>query len=97
MSTAKIIDALSFSDGQLKMDESILRLKKLDNLLGVKRKNIFGTTSLSEFKEKIDQMTNTDLIKLCNGCGRLPTGSRHQIKDILIREFKLCTAGVLSS
>ena len=32
----------------------------------------------------------------CNGCGRLPTGSRQQIKDILIKEFKLCTSGILS-
>lgn len=100
MANNELLDSLTLSDGKTHtpsdMDESIMKIKEMENILGIKRKNIFGTTSLSEFKAKIAEMTNTDLIKLCNGCGRLPTGSRQQIKDILIKEFKLCTSGVLS-
>jgi hypothetical protein len=101
MANNELLDSLTLSDGKTKnspeMEESIMKIKEMENLLGIKRKNIFGTTSLSEFKAKMAEMTNTDLVKLCNGCGRLPTGSRQQIKDILIKEFQLCTSGVLSS
>ena len=90
-----ILDKLSLADG--KTDESKINdLRSLEKILDIKKTNPFGTTDLATFKEMLSEMTTTDMKKIFDKIGLFPSGSRMELKERLLREFKTTTQGVLS-
>lgn len=90
------LDNLTFTDGKINKDEDIEKLKNLEEILGVKKMNPFGTTNMDVFLERLNEMTNIDLQHMCERVGIFASGSRMQIKEKLIREFKSFNKGSLS-
>lgn len=93
------LDGLILADGktvQPTEDADIKKVRELEEILGVKKVNPFGTYNLEIFKEKLSDMTNLDLQNLCERIGIFASGSRMQIKEKLLREFKSVARGTIS-
>jgi hypothetical protein len=90
------LDNLTLADGKINKDSDIEKLKNLEEILGVKKMNPFGTTNMDIFLERLSEMTNIDLQNMCERVGIFASGSRMQIKEKLIREFKSFNKGSLS-
>jgi hypothetical protein len=93
------LDDLILADGKVTEpveDADIKKVKELEEILGVKKVNPFGTYNLEVFKEKLSDMTNLDLQNLCEKVGIFASGSRMQIKEKLLREFKSVARGTIS-
>jgi hypothetical protein len=93
------LDNLILADGKVTEpleDPDIKKVKELEEILGVKKVNPFGTYNLEVFKEKLSDMTNLDLQNLCERVGIFASGSRMQIKEKLLREFKSVARGTIS-
>jgi hypothetical protein len=93
------LDNLILADGKVTEpleDPDIKKVKELEEILGVKKVNPFGTYNLEIFKEKLSDMTNLDLQNLCERVGIFASGSRMQIKEKLLREFKSVARGTIS-
>jgi hypothetical protein len=58
--------------------------------------NPFGTTNIEVFKERLSEMTNVDLQHLCERVGIFASGSRQELKQKLLREFKSTNKGSIS-
>lgn len=99
-STKSKLDDLTLADGKIQpsqnVDPDIEKVKQLEEILGIKKMNPFGTSNLDIFKEKLSDMTNIDLQNLCERVGIFASGSRQQIKEKLVREFKSVNKGSLS-
>jgi hypothetical protein len=94
-----VLDDLILADGKVTEpveDPDIKKIKELEEILGVKKVNPFGTYNLEVFKEKLSDMTNLDLQNLCERVGIFASGSRMQIKEKLLREFKSVARGTIS-
>jgi len=94
------LDDLNLIDGKVtpppSEDNDIKKVKELEEILGIKRVNPFGTYNLEIFKEKLSEMTNVDLQHLCERIGIFASGSRQELKDKLLREFKSVSRGTIS-
>jgi hypothetical protein len=93
------LDDLILADGKVTEpleDPDIKKVKELEEILGVKKVNPFGTYNLEVFKEKLSDMANLDLQNLCERVGIFASGSRMQIKEKLLREFKSVARGTIS-
>jgi hypothetical protein len=93
------LDDLILTDGKVTEpveDPDIKKVRELEEILGVKKVNPFGTYNLEVFKEKLSDMTNLDLQNLCERVGIFASGSRMQIKEKLLREFKSVARGTIS-
>ena len=93
------LDDLILADGKVTEpleDPDIKKVKELEEILGVKKVNPFGTYNLEVFKEKLSDMTNLDLQNVCERVGIFASGSRMQIKEKLLREFKSVARGTIS-
>jgi len=93
------LDDLILADGKVTEpieDPDIKKVRELEEILGVKKVNPFGTYNLEVFKEKLSDMTNLDLQNLCERVGIFASGSRMQIKEKLLREFKSVARGTIS-
>lgn len=90
------LDNLNFADGKVHEDPDIARVKEIEKALGVEKANPFGTTNLEIFKESLKEMTNVDLQHMCEKVGIFASGSRQDIKDKLLREFKSTNKGTIS-
>lgn len=93
------LDDLILADGKVTEpveDADIKKVKELEEILGVKKVNPFGTYNLEVFKERLSDMTNLDLQNLCEKVGIFASGSRMQIKEKLLREFKSVARGTIS-
>jgi hypothetical protein len=93
------LDDLILADGKITVpfeDSDIKKIRELEEILGVKKVNPFGTYNLEIFKEKLSDMTNLDLQNLCEKVGVFASGSRMQIKEKLLREFKSVARGTIS-
>jgi hypothetical protein len=93
------LDDLILADGKVTEpaeDLDIKKIRELEEILGVKKVNPFGTYNLEVFKEKLSDMTNLDLQNLCERVGIFASGSRMQIKEKLLREFKSVARGTIS-
>lgn len=90
------LENLTLADGKINKDSDIEKLKNLEEILGVRKMNPFGTTNMDIFLERLNEMTNIDLQHLCERVGIFASGSRMQIKEKLIREFKSFNKGSLS-
>jgi hypothetical protein len=93
------LDDLILADGKTTEpfeDSDIKKIRELEEILGVKKVNPFGTYNLEIFKERLSDMTNLDLQNLCEKIGVFASGSRMQIKEKLLREFKSVSRGTIS-
>ena len=78
------------------VDPDIERVKKLEEILGIKKSNPFGTSNIEIFREKLKEMTLIDLQHMCEKIGIFASGSRQDIRDKLLREFKSTNKGTIS-
>jgi hypothetical protein len=91
------LDNLTFVDGKISnVDPDIEKVKKLEEILGIKKNNPFGTSNIEVFKEKLKEMTLIDLQHMCEKIGIFASGSRQDIRDKLLREFKSTNKGTIS-
>jgi hypothetical protein len=93
---ASELDNLQLADGKVHTDPDIEKVKKLEEILGIKKMNPFGTSNIDVFKEKLSEMTIVDLQHMCEKVGIFASGSRQQIKEKLLREFKSTNKGTIS-
>lgn len=93
---ASELDNLQLADGKVHTDPDIEKVKKLEEILGIKKMNPFGTSNIDVFKEKLNEMTIVDLQHMCEKVGIFASGSRQQIKEKLLREFKSTNKGTIS-
>lgn len=89
------LDNLTLADGR-KVDADIQKVKDLERILGVEKTNAFGTHNLEIFKEKLSDMTIVDMQHLCEKIGIFASGSRQELRDKLLREFKSSARGTIS-
>tara|TARA_B100001939_G_scaffold131921_1_gene114576 strand:+ start:3259 stop:3648 length:390 start_codon:yes stop_codon:yes gene_type:complete len=89
------LDNLNFADGKVHEDPDITKVREMEKALGIEKANPFGTTSLEIFKEKLKEMTNVDLQHMCEKIGIFASGSRQDIKDKLLREFRSTNKGTI--
>lgn len=90
------LDTLILADGKKQEDPDIVKIKEMEEILGIKKSNPFGTSNLDIFKEKLSEMTLIDLQRMCEKIGIFASGSRQDIKEKLIREFKSTNKGSIS-
>jgi hypothetical protein len=90
------LDNLTLTDGKTYVDPDIEKVKKLEEILGIKKMNPFGTSNIEIFREKLNEMTMVDLQHMCEKVGIFGSGSRQQIKEKLMREFKSTNKGSIS-
>ena len=90
------LDNLTLADGKAYVDPEIEKVKKLEEILGIKKMNPFGTSNIDIFRDKLNEMTIVDLQHMCEKVGIFASGSRQQIKEKLLREFKSTNKGTIS-
>lgn len=90
------LDNLNLADGKVYSDPDIEKVKQLEEILGIKKMNPFGTSNIEIFKEKLSEMTIVDMQHMCEKIGIFASGSRQQIKEKLLREFKSTNKGSIS-
>lgn len=90
------LDSLSLADGKRIEDPDITKVRELEEILGIKKVNPFGTYNLDIFKERLSEMTSLDMQKLCERVGIFASGSRQDLRDKLLREFKSISRGTIS-
>lgn len=90
--TKSLDDITNFSSG--KLDEDTLdRVKELEEVLGIKTVNPFGTNDPKIFENKLRDSNLSDLQNLAMKIGVFPEGSKDRLKDKLRKEFKRVTKG----
>ena len=82
------LDNLTFADGKVHEDPEISKVRELEKALGMEKSNPFGTSNLEIFKTKLSEISNIDMQHLCEKVGIFASGSRQDIKNKLLREFK---------
>ena len=75
---------LQVADGK----SDIEKMKDLEEVLGVKQTNPFGTTSLAVLEETINDMGLSDLQAFAVRIGLLPSGNRLHLKNRIKKEFR---------
>lgn len=90
------LDSLTLADGKLNVDPDIQKVKELEEILGIKKLNPFGTANLEVFKEKLNEMTILDMQNMCEKIGIFGSGSRLDLKDKLLRQFRSFNKGSIS-
>ena len=90
------LDNLILADGKKTEDPDIQKVKELEDILGIKKMNPFGTSNAEVFKEKLAEMTMLDLQNMCEKLGIFGSGSRMELKEKLMRQFKQHARGTIS-
>ena len=90
------LDSINLADGKVHVDPDIEKVKQLEEILGIRKSNPFGTSNIDIFREKLSEMTIVDMQHMCEKIGIFASGSRQQIKEKLLREFKSTNKGTLS-
>jgi hypothetical protein len=80
-----------FSDGKTTVDFE--KIRELEDVLGLKEVNPFGTNDFTVFKENLSDMTLNDMQQLARKAGIFASGSRDQLKTKLINQFKIVSRG----
>lgn len=78
------VENLQVADGK----NDIEKIKDLEDLLGVKQTNPFGTTNKEVLEERMNEMTLTDLQTFAVKVGILPSGNKLSLKNKILRSFK---------
>ena len=82
------LDSMKVADGKQTIANDINEIKDLEDLLGVKQTNPFRTTSGAVLKERMDEMTLTDLQSMAVQIGILPSGNKLALKNKITKAFK---------
>jgi len=90
------LDDLTLADGKIQEDPEIKKVRELEKALGIEKSNPFGTSNLEIFKEKLQDMTLVDMQHMCEKIGIFASGSRQDLKNKLLREFKSTNKGSIS-
>ena len=90
--TKNLEDIQNFSSGKLD-DDTLKKVKELEDVLGIKAVNPFGTNDPNIFEQKLKDSNLSDLQNLAMKIGIFPEGSKDRLKDKLRREFKRVTKG----
>lgn len=70
-----------------KIEDDVKKLNGLQDLIGLKAKNLFGVASTEELDEKMADMNLLDLQKLAVSCGISGGGNRMVLKNKIRNEF----------
>ena len=92
LKTKNLEDIQNFSSGKLD-DDTLKKVKELEDVLGIKAVNPFGTNDPNIFEQKLKDSNLSDLQNLAMKIGIFPEGSKDRLKDKLRREFKRVTKG----
>ena len=83
------LDALDQAHGKDERHEAaVTKAKELEELLGIKDVNPFGTTIISDFEDKLQDLPMVDLQALAVKTGVFPNGTRRSLRNKLIRAFQ---------
>ena len=82
-SSRKSTKPMQIIDGKSDVEE----IKNLEELLGVKQANPFGTTNLSVLEEKMSEMGLSDLQGFAVHIGILPSGNKAALKNKIKKQF----------
>lgn len=93
-SPSKNLDISTFeefeiTDGKNRDEEEIQKIKDLEEVLGLRQFNPYGTLNRDVFDDKIGDMTMTDMQNLAMQIGFPPTRDRHALKKGLKRSFDI--------
>ena len=90
------LEEFDIVDGKNRKEEDIENLRNLEELLGVRSMNPYGTLNQEIFAEKLESMTLTDLQNLSIKIGIPPTRNSIELKknlkkslDIYIRQHNI--------
>ena len=75
-------DLSNFSSGKVE-DEDIRKTKELEEALGIKQVNPFGTNDPNIFEEKLKDSNLADLQRLCQKVGIFPSHDKSRLKEAL--------------
>jgi hypothetical protein len=85
-------DLQNFTTGKID-DETLKKVADLEEVLGIKTTNPFGTNEPELFEKSMAESTVSDLQHLCTKVGIFPDSSRARMKQKLREEFKRVTRG----
>ena len=83
----------NFTTGKTTDDDSIKKVKELEEVLGIKAVNHFGTNDPNIFENNLKESNLSDLQNLAMKIGLFPDGSKPRLKEKLRQEFKRVTRG----
>ena len=91
-SPSKNLDTSTFeefeiTDGKDRDSNEIQKMKDLEEILGIKSVNPYGTLNREIFEEKLGDMTLTDMQSMAMQIGYPPTRDRHALKKGLRKSF----------
>lgn len=81
------LEEFEITDGKDRSAEEIQKLKDLEEILGVKQANSYGTFDRDIFKEKLLDMSMTELQSLAMQVGFPPTRDRIALRKGLEKSF----------
>ena len=82
--SVKKVEDLKVVDGKSEIE----KVKSLEEILGVKNANPFGTHNEEELKSMMNAMTITDLQTFGIKVGILPSGNKMILKNKILKAFK---------
>ncbi len=80
------LDSLRYSSGKIE-DDTIEKIQEVEEILGVKDVNHFGTNDINVLEAQLKEMTLADLQNLCGKVRLFASGNKTQLKDKLRKEF----------
>ncbi|MDA7495762.1 hypothetical protein OAH07_03120 [Verrucomicrobia bacterium] len=89
---ANLDELENFSSGKIE-DESIRKTKELEEVMGLKTMNHFGTNDPDVFEQKLSDCNLADLQRLCQKVGVFPSHDKSRLKEQLRQTFKRTTKG----
>jgi hypothetical protein len=85
-------DLQNFTTGKMD-DEAIEKVKKLEEVLGIKTVNPFGTNDPNVFEAQLKDSNLSDLQNLAMRVGVFPEGGLARLRDKLKKEFQRVSRG----
>jgi hypothetical protein len=86
------LDDLRYSSGKIE-DGTIEKIQEIEEILGVKEVNHFGTNDINVLEDQLKEMTLADLQNLCGKVRLFASGNKTQLRDKLRKEFTRTTRG----
>jgi hypothetical protein len=86
--TTKKSKPMEYSDGKDHLQEAVKEAQSLEDILGIKEKNPFGTSEASKFEQSIETMQLTELQELAVNAGVFPSGTKLTLKNKLKKAFQ---------
>lgn len=85
----KYLEEFDVVDGKSRFEEDVQKMRDLEDLLGIRDMNPYGTLNKEAFAEKLDGMTTTDLQNLAIRVGIPPTRNHLELKKNLAKSHDL--------